>query len=249
MPVITAISPNQSDVLTVLKAFLTDVLGAFNPVPEIDVAQANRAAEPAVTNFVIMTPIRQERMGTNYDVTLDAKFTGSISGTVLTVSAIAIGAIQIGALLFSPSVTTGTVITAQTSGTPGGAGNYTVSISQNVSSGIMSAGVKTLAQGSIFTIQLDFHSGGSDFASEMMAMTVSTALRDEYGTAFFAALPPPQNIVSPLYADDPRQVPFVNDQAQYEWRWILELRLYIDQTITVPALYDDSVSTTLVLVP
>jgi hypothetical protein len=59
--------------------------------------------------------------------------TGSISGTTLTVSAVTSGVIYIGAVIVGTGVTVGTSITAFGTGT-GGAGTYTVSASQTVSS-------------------------------------------------------------------------------------------------------------------
>lgn len=59
--------------------------------------------------------------------------TGSISGTTLTVSAVTSGVIYIGAVIVGTGVTVGTTIAAFGTGT-GGAGTYTVSASQTVSS-------------------------------------------------------------------------------------------------------------------
>ena len=71
-------------------------------------------------------------------------FTGSISGTTLTVSAVASGTLAVGQLVTgtgvsaSPPGSSATYITALGTGT-GGVGTYTVSISQTVSSTTMSA--------------------------------------------------------------------------------------------------------------
>ena len=59
--------------------------------------------------------------------------TGSISGTTLTVSAVTSGTLKIGQTIEGTGVTDGTIITAFGSGS-GGAGTYTVSASQTVSS-------------------------------------------------------------------------------------------------------------------
>jgi len=56
-------------------------------------------------------------------------FTGAITGTSLTVSAVATGSITIGQTLTFPGVLPGTLIQSQTSGTIGGAGVYTISSS------------------------------------------------------------------------------------------------------------------------
>lgn len=63
----------------------------------------------------------------------DAAFTASISGTTMTVSAVASGTILVGATVTGTGVTAGTRITAVGTGT-GGTGTYTVSESQTVSS-------------------------------------------------------------------------------------------------------------------
>jgi len=63
----------------------------------------------------------------------ESTFTASISGTTMTVSAVATGTILVGATITGTGVTTGTRITAAGTGT-GGTGTYTVSDSQTVSS-------------------------------------------------------------------------------------------------------------------
>lgn len=64
--------------------------------------------------------------------TATCSFTGVISGTTLTASVVT-GTIAVGQLITGTGVTAGTVITSLGSGT-GGAGTYTVSVSQTVSS-------------------------------------------------------------------------------------------------------------------
>jgi hypothetical protein len=68
-----------------------------------------------------------------------AVVTGSISGTTLTVSAVTSGALAVNQVLSAAGIATGTTILAQTSGAPGGAGVYTLSLSQTVASGSISA--------------------------------------------------------------------------------------------------------------
>jgi hypothetical protein len=63
-------------------------------------------------------------------------FTGSISGTTLTVSAVASGNIAVGQTVYGPGIAAGTVITADGTGT-GGTGTYTVGLSQTVTSGAL----------------------------------------------------------------------------------------------------------------
>lgn len=62
-------------------------------------------------------------------------FTGSIGGTILTVTAIATGSILPGSTTITGSgITANTIVLTQLSGAAGGIGTYTVSISQTASS-------------------------------------------------------------------------------------------------------------------
>jgi hypothetical protein len=63
-----------------------------------------------------------------------AKFTGSISGTTLTVTAMTSGTIQINELLSGTGVAVDTKINSQLSGTTGGVGTYSINNSQTLSS-------------------------------------------------------------------------------------------------------------------
>lgn len=67
-----------------------------------------------------------------------ASFTGSISGTTLTVTAVASGTVQVGQTISGTGITVGTQITALGTGT-GGNGTYTVSVSQTASSTTITA--------------------------------------------------------------------------------------------------------------
>jgi hypothetical protein len=70
-------------------------------------------------------------------VSRTASFTGSIATTTLTVSAVSAGSLFPSMQLTGTGVTAGTRIVAQLTGTTGGAGTYTVSVSQTVSSTAM----------------------------------------------------------------------------------------------------------------
>lgn len=78
-------------------------------------------------------------------VTVDgiSTFTGSISGTTLTVTAVGSGTLAYGAMITGTGVTAGTLIVSQLTGTTGSTGTYTVSISQTVSSTAMTGSVPT----------------------------------------------------------------------------------------------------------
>jgi hypothetical protein len=72
------------------------------------------------------------------NVGTSCSFTGSISGTVLTVSAVTSGAITNGSALAGTTIASGSTITSFGTGT-GGTGTYNVSISQTVSSEAMTS--------------------------------------------------------------------------------------------------------------
>jgi hypothetical protein len=74
--------------------------------------------------------------------------TGSVSGTTLTVTAVASGYLAAGQLLADagPSLLPGTTITDQIGGTPGGIGTYSVNQPQTVASEAMTTSLTVLAQ-------------------------------------------------------------------------------------------------------
>lgn len=69
-----------------------------------------------------------------------ASVTASIAGTVMTVTAVGAGTLYPGADLNAATVTHGTIIQSQLSGTTGGVGTYRVSISQTVASTTITSG-------------------------------------------------------------------------------------------------------------
>ena len=73
-------------------------------------------------------------------VTSGASVTGSISGTTLTITAVANGTLAVGQMVVSSDVAGGTAITGLGTGT-GGVGTYTVNISQTVSSGTLTCAI------------------------------------------------------------------------------------------------------------
>lgn len=79
----------------------------------------------------------------------DTSFTGSISGTTLTVSAVTVGSVQVGEIISGTGVTAGTTVTQFGSGT-GGVGTYNVSASQTVSSTTITQPGRVLSKSSVF---------------------------------------------------------------------------------------------------
>ncbi len=207
-------------------------------VPVI-LAQANRVAEPSSPDFVLMTPVRADRLATNTDASVDSFFAGSVAGTVLTVTGIQYGKVNPGAQLFGPNVAANTIIRSQLSGPAGGNGTYRLSVSQTVSAQNFACGVTAMLQPTKVTIQLDVHGPKSwDYAQ-----IISTALRDQYGVELFEELGPN---ITPLYADNPKQMPFLNGEAEYENRWVIMCELQADQTVVIPQQFADQLTVGLI---
>jgi hypothetical protein len=120
-----------------------------------------------------------------------AVFTGSISGTTLTVTAVTNGTIAINQALFGVGVTQETVITALGTGT-GGIGTYTINTSQTVASSLMnSATAGAVVTGSIAGTTLTvtavtsgtLYVGQTIQGSTVTAQTIITALGTGTGGA------------------------------------------------------------------
>lgn len=228
-------NPSQSAVFTALRAFLLQILPAGVEVVQ---GQDNRVAEPKADDFVVMTEILRPRLSTNLNTYSDVAFTGSIAGQTLTVSAIQFGTIEVGQRVNGVGVTPGTTITALGSGT-GGVGTYTVSASQTVASEKLSSGFEVHMQPTEIHIQLDVH--GENSADN--AQTVTTLFRDQYAVQAFSDLSPN---VQPLYADDPKQVPFWNGEQQTENRWVITARLQANIAVETPQDFADQLQPTLI---
>jgi hypothetical protein len=76
--------------------------------------------------------------GVNTTGSTSASFTGAISGTTLTASSVS-GKLAVGQTVQGTGVAPGTTISAQLTGTAGGAGTYSLSVSQTVSSEAMTS--------------------------------------------------------------------------------------------------------------
>lgn len=243
-------SVTETGVLTVLRSFLLSILP---PGVEVVRGLQNRVPEPKANDFVVMTTILRSRIETNTDTWADVAFSGSISGTTLTVYSGAagqfiigqspvggsvIGVVAVGAAVFGPNVAPGTVITGLGTGT-GGAGTYTVNISQTVAQETMAAGAINILQPTRLTIQLDVH--GPNSADN--AQTISTLFRDEYAISAFHATAPD---VTPLFCEDPKQIPFKNAEDQIETRFVVDAILQANIVVSPPQQYADQLNVSLV---
>lgn len=231
------LAPNQDDVFTVLRTFLLGVLPAGTKVFQ---SQINRVSEPSDANFVVMTPLRTPRLGTNFHENMDAIFTGSIAGATMTITAVHAGTLSVGQAMFGTGVADGTTIMALASGT-GGVGTYTVSPSQNAASQILSGGSMSIMQSSMCVVQLDVH--GPESANN--AQVISTLFYDDYAVQKFAEL---TDAITPLNCDGPHQMPFINENQQYENRWVLDVSMEVNQAVSIPQQFASVVDVDLVSV-
>lgn len=88
-------------------------------------------------------------------------------------------------------------------------------------------GAKTILTATRATIQMDVHGPASgDNAQIIMAM-----LRDDTACQSFAAS---GFQMQPLYATDPKQMPFITGEGQYEDRWTLDAELQANPVLTIP---------------
>ncbi len=196
------------------------------PGIEIMQGQDNRVGEPSADDFVVFTVIGHDRLETNFDNPADVSFTGSITGSVLSVSAVQFGTIgTVGTTLFGLGILPGTQIVGQLSGTLGGVGTYQVTGTQNVPSETMASGTISITQNTKIRMQIDVHGP----ASSDNAQTISTVFRDDVACQFFTA----SGIdMQPLHADDPKQIPFQNAEMQWEYRWVIDAELQANQVVS-----------------
>jgi hypothetical protein len=90
---------------------------------------------------------------------------------------------------------------------------------------------RTDLQPTRLTVQLDFHgpSAGDN------AQIFTTLFRSDFAVNFFAqdtALPGAPVDVTPLDHSDPRQVPFINGEDQYEERWSVDAVMQVNPIVT-----------------
>lgn len=221
-------SPTQSNVFVALRSFLLAIMPAG---VEVIQAQDNLVPEPIGDDFVLMTPIMFQRLATNVNTYQDVKFTGSIAGTLMTVSNVSFGSIQIGQTVFGVGVATNTQITSV--GTI--PNTYNISVSQTIASQTLASGGIYFMQPSQWTVQLDVHGPNS---SEN-AQTISTIYRDAYGVDLFRQS---GFDVTPITADDPKQLPFTNEGQQVENRWVISAVMQNNQIIRAPQQFTDGVT-------
>lgn len=224
------------------------MLGVCAPGGTFEVVrgQDNRVPEPAVTDFAVITPIRQSRLSYNIDDYSDNIIVGSISGTTLTVTSVVSGALAPGCTLYDEAwpmnVAALTWIVLQLTGTPGGVGTYQVNQSQTVASETLYAGQRLDLEPIEWTVQCDIHGPMSGDNTRV----VDTLFRSEYGVLAVGGVSPgdlvedtSSLVLTPLYSSDPVQTPFENAEQQIEYRWSMDLTLQMNVVVSTTQQFAD----------
>ncbi len=134
----------------------------------------------------VITSVNQDLIGilkqsTGYGYAGDATFTGSITGPVLTVSAVASGALALGSIIAAPSgnVISGTAVTAFGTG-DGGIGTYTVAPGQTLTSEAMTAtgnGDRVPTYATTYRVPMQFQALSSDELVHLDSLNISSTMR------------------------------------------------------------------------
>ena len=164
---------------------------------------------------------------------LSATFTQSYG--ILTASSVTRGAVPLGALLLDTTavLAPNTVLIGFATGS-GGIGTYIVTPSQTLASETIYLGQRADLVATEWTVQIDFHGPSS---SDNIRV-IDNLFRSEYAVNVIGAF---GYAMSPLYADEARQVPFINSEQQFEFRWSMDLHLQISPTVTTPQQFFDQI--------
>lgn len=233
MPIPT-LSITQDQQFAALRGFL---LGLVSSTTEVIKAQQNRVPEPRVQNFIIMTPLQIERLGTNLTTTNDAIIEASIAGSSMNVTTIIRGVLTIGAALTdgTAAILSGTTsVLFQVVGSIGGTGVYLVAGSQTFPSGTLYAGVRSDLTQTQWTVQLDVHGPNSADTTQRIV----NLFRSETG---YDAFVDTGYEVVPLYCDDASERPFINSEQAYEYRWVLDVVMQVNPIAGTPQQFADEV--------
>ena len=210
----------DTEIMTAVRAVLLHLLP-----PGIEVIRAfgNRVPQPVTPDFCVLSELRRERLSTNRDKDTDIRLVGGIDGETLVVTsgpALLPGYTLYGAAVIAGSVVTGTLEQPDA---------YTVTPPQVVPAGSrIFAGRHAMLQPVDVVYQCDVH--GLD--SNRHAWAIHTTWRDEAGCQLLAEASWPFGM-TPLYAEDPRMVPFANAESQWEDRWVVDLHTQVNLVVSL----------------
>lgn len=104
---------------------------------------------------------------------------------------------------------------------------------------LVSDGSQSITQSTQVSVQLDVHGP----AASDNAQIIMTLLRDDVACQFFKSS---GFDIQPLYTSEPRQMPFVTGEDQYEDRWSIDAELQANPTITINQQFADTLDVGLV---
>lgn len=217
----------EAQVLTVVRTFLLSVLPAGIEVVR---GEANAVSEPVGPDFLVLWPIGRVRLNTNVSTYYDDP---SAQAYQVTPQLRTEGGIGIKAEGSEPLL--GEPIT------------------------LYRPGLRNVLQATQMTVQVDVHGP----ASADSVQAIATLFRDQYACDLFRfgpavdaensgpidseagwAITSEPLDIQPLYTSDPRQVPFVNAEQNYEYRWSIDLVLQANIVVTVPQQFADKLIAT-----
>lgn len=217
-----------------LRQFLLAVLPSG---VEVIRGQENRTPEPLILDFVTMTPLFRERLETNTDSYSDFE--------ILTFVSPLTNIPTVGDVLVNAGLTAAGVITAisglniAVTPTPGkyfAAADTVLDQTSSLATGTLASvayGNKIVMQPTKMTVQLDVHGPNSGDNAQI----ISTLFRDEYAVDQFETS---GYGVVPLYADDPKQIPFFNGEQQVEERWVVDAVMQCNPFVGIPLQFADA---------
>lgn len=222
----TTISLTQTGIFTALIVALKTfgLTAEDGGAVQIIRGQVNRVPEPKGRDFVVLWPTTRTRLEMNTDISTDVQFIGSITGNTLTVAAPLIGASAVGQSLYAPGIAAGCFINADLGGN-----TFAVTTTPDVAQQVIYAGTTDHLQPTEVTIQADIHGP----MSADNAARIATLWRDQFGIDACA------NVIAPLYTSEPRQIPFDNGEQQVEERWVVDLAMQANVTITTTQQFAD----------
>ena len=223
------VTPSQEDIFTALRVVL---LRLTPDGAEVVQGNDNEVTVPQAPDYVVMTILRRERLATNVVTWRDCTLVGSAEGGLLTVQQVTLGALAADRTLYGTGFDPDPTVVAIH-----GDGTATLSRPLTFTARPLAAGALALQQRTRLVMQLDIHSDDLSRASDT-AQVIATVLRDDAGVQMLRVSGHP---ITPLHADDPKQIPFVNAEGQYESRYVVEAHLQADQTLLLPQQFMDRV--------
>lgn len=166
------------------------------------VASFSAAATAIATALAAYDAVSTAAIATTTTLSL----TGSITGNILTVTALGAGNVRVGAILAGTGVTAGTMVEKQLSGTAAGVGTYQVSISQSVASTTITGSFGTMTVSAVASGTLAV--GQVLSGSGVTAGTVITALLSGTGGTGTYIVSPSQTAASTTVSAGPALVTY-----------------------------------------